>query len=402
MSRPDRAPATRAALWKEVLHSWRDRSLVLLVFVGPLVLAIITTLAFQRISTGNADDIGIVTSDNGGITTSLVGRVMPSVTIGRTAIVRPVPVASYAKAVQETAAGDLAAAIVIPAGFTAEITAGKDPSITLITGTDNAVGVPVAENIVQSFVSQVVANRLGVQLAVTGPHATRLTPALLGEALKFQPAVKIVTTDAGSATVNPASYFGPSMLMLALFFCGQIAARALVSERRRGTLARLVMTGVPVRKVIVAKYVTAFVVAAAAAAVLLGTLALFGASFGNPGAMIVLTGLTGAAMIGVSSLIVMVARTEEQAAGLSTVAVFVLALLGGNFVPFSHTPPLLQKLSLLTPNGWALRGFAYLSLSPSNPFSAIAPQLVALACFALVAGVPAVVITRRMAWRHSV
>jgi ABC-2 type transport system permease protein len=401
MSKATRAPAARAAAWKEALHSWRDRSVVMLVFVAPLLMAAITSLAFQHLNNGNAADIGIVTRDHGAITTAFVKKALPSVTVGQTSLVRPIAVPSYADAVRETANGDLAAAIVIPDDFSSQVASGKNPPVTLITGNDNSVGVPLAETAVRSLVSQVTANRLGVQLAVTGPHAARLTPALIRDAVNFPQVIRITQNSVGSNTLRPASYFGPSMLILALFFCGQIASRALVSERRRQTLDRIVMTGASLGSIILAKYVTAFVIGAASAVVLLGTLSAFGATFGSLGALAVLIGLTAAAMIGLSSLVVLVARTEEQAASLSTVMVFVLAILGGNFVPLSHIPPLLEKLSLLTPNGWALHAFAYLSLAPSDPLSAIAPQLIALACFALALGAPAIVLARRMAWRSS-
>lgn len=36
---------------------------------------------------------------------------------------------------------------------------------------------------------------------------------------------------------------------------------------------------------------------------------------------------------------------------------FALALLGGNFLGPGAAPELLARLALLTPNGWALRGF---------------------------------------------
>ena len=40
---------------------------------------------------------------------------------------------------------------------------------------------------------------------------------------------------------------------------------------------------------------------------------------------------------------------------------FVLGIVGGSLVPLSELPPGLLRLTLLTPNGWALRGFAELS-----------------------------------------
>ena len=62
---------------------------------------------------------------------------------------------------------------------------------------------------------------------------------------------------------------------------------------------------------------------------------------------------------------------------------FVLALLGGNFVGPGAAPELLRQLSLLTPNGWALRAFTDLSTDAAS-LADVAPAIAVLAAIAAV------------------
>jgi linearmycin/streptolysin S transport system permease protein len=96
--------------------------------------------------------------------------------------------------------------------------------------------------------------------------------------------------------------------------------------------------------------------------------------------------------IGITALVVTLAKTDEQADGYSSLVVFTLALLGGNFVYLAQLPKALQRVSLLTPNGWALRGFVALVarnaglagiLRPLAVLAAFAAALLALATWRL-------------------
>jgi ABC-2 type transport system permease protein len=103
-----------------------------------------------------------------------------------------------------------------------------------------------------------------------------------------------------------------------------------------------------------------------------------------------------AAMIGVSSVGVLIAKTETQAAAVSSVLVFGLAILGGNFVPLSHEPPLLALAARLTPNGWALNGFANLATAVTHPLHSVALDLAVLAGFAVACGTLALLVAGRL------
>jgi len=385
----------RAVLGKELLHGWRDRSVLILVFVVPLLLAGITTLAFGRLAGGDAVAVGVVDHDGGTAAQTLVYQVLPGLEVGGTALVTTRLYSGDDVARAAVRKGTLAAAIVIPRGLGAGIRSGHPPAFTLITGDDTSLGVPVAEAVLRGFSAQIGAIGLAITVATTGPGAAAATQTLMLDATRLRDPVAVDDEFAGPRALRPAGYFAPSMVVIALFFCGQIAARGLVAERRRRTLARLVLCGVPPWRIVAAKYAAAFIVGGLSAAVVLGVFAAAGTAFGDPLVLVVLVLAATAAMIGVSSLVVLVARTEEQAGSLGTTVAFVLAIVGGNFVPLSRTPRLLADLALATPNGWADRAFADLSVAQGGAWSAVAPALVALAGFALAAGAPALLLSRR-------
>ena len=71
--------------------------------------------------------------------------------------------------------------------------------------------------------------------------------------------------------------------------------------------------------------------------------------------------------------------------GRGPFAAIALALLGGNFVPISQAPALLRKLTLLTPNGWALRAFTDLGTG-ARSLSTVATAILVCLAFAAVTG----------------
>ena len=72
------------------------------------------------------------------------------------------------------------------------------------------------------------------------------------------------------------------------------------------------------------------------------------------------------AVVPLTALVITLARTERQAEGMASIVVFGLALLGGNFVFVSAEPTIMRRLALLTPNGWALRGFTDLATNAGS------------------------------------
>jgi ABC-2 type transport system permease protein len=185
-------------------------------------------------------------------------------------------------------------------------------------------------------------------------------------------------------------------IMFVLFAIG-FTARSYFIERRDGTLERI--GAAPVRQgvVLLGKSLAVFVYSVAS----LGTLAVvssiaFEARWGPvlPAAALILAMST--VLVALTALVVAVARTERQADGFATIVTFVLLLLGGNFVLVSQAPETLRQLALLTPNGWALRGFTDLATGAAAT-SVIRPVLVVLGMAAAL-GAAAALVAR---WRSA-
>jgi ABC-2 type transport system permease protein len=388
-----------AVLGKELRHAWRDRSVLVLVFLAPLLLAGITTVAFGRLSGPGAVTIGVVDHDGGTAAQTLVYKVLPGLRVGGGALVDTRTYTHDAEVENGTRNGSLSAAIVIPAHFGTGVAAGHPPALRLLTGTDSSLGGPVAEAVLRGFTSQIAAVALAVQVTTTGPGARAGDRTLLIQASELRPPVDIQIQQASTTTLTPAGYFAPSMLMLALFLAGQIAARGLVAERARRTLARIAQAAVPMWRVLLAKYLAALLVGLLSGAVLLGVFVAAGTSFGSPWAAAALLVLSAAAMVGVAGLVVLVARTEQQAGSVGIAVVFLLAILGGNFVPPARTSPVLEWIALATPNGWATRAFADLTVAGDHPWTAVGPALLVLAGWALVTGTATAALAGRIVRR---
>jgi ABC-2 type transport system permease protein len=169
-----------------------------------------------------------------------------------------------------------------------------------------------------------------------------------------------------------------------MFFVVGMGARSLVAERRQGTLSRLLAAPIPARSLLAGKAAAAFVLGVASlAAMAVASTFLLGMSWGDPlsaGLLIVSTVL---AATGITALVLTLARTEQQASLYMSVVTMGMALLGGNFVSLDQAPELLRKLSLATPNGWALRGFRDLVFDQGGVTSVL-PALAAIGAFAVV------------------
>jgi ABC-2 type transport system permease protein len=192
--------------------------------------------------------------------------------------------------------------------------------------------------------------------------------------------------DATIAKASPLGYFGPSMAILFLYFSVGAGARALMAEKRIGTMARLRLAPVRFGSILVGKLAAIFAVALTSMLLLwAATVIVFGASWGNPLGVVVLCVATVIAISGIASFIAVSAKSEEGADGATAMVAFGLALLGGNFFPPGALPDLFEKLSRLTPNGAALQAFARLSIDHGN-ITVIGPALVVLGAVAVIFG----------------
>jgi len=370
--------AARLIAVADLRRRMRKRTFFLTAVVGPIVLATIISLAFGG-STFDAT-IGIVDDDGSPVSQRFVDGVTASEADGLS-----FEVLGSARAARTAVDdGDVGAAVVVPAGFADSLQTDAPGDLVVVTSSDGVISAEIARAVAATFTDRANAARLAAATSVAagGPVPTDDTLAAIDLP------VQVETTGTGG-DVSPAAYFGPSMGLLFLFLSVSAIARDLLAERRIGLLDRVRAGPVSDAAILAGKGAGVVVVGVSSLLVIWAVTSLgLGADWGDPVGVVLLIVAAALVVAGVAGLIAGVARTEQSADSLATAAAFVFALLGGTFIPPGSLPDTLQRLTVLTPTGWAMRGFAELSAGGGDVASVV-PHLLVLLGWALVCGLAA-------------
>jgi ABC-2 type transport system permease protein len=373
----------------------RNRSALLMAFVGPLALAVVFSVLVGG-AAGGTFELGLVDLDGSHITTSLVDSLVGD-TSNEAVQLRFVRSADEATARREVDDGDLGAAIVLPAGFADAAISAKATGMIVIRDPERPVAGQVAESVAATIASGYERVSLSVALFATLGGASP-TEETVSAARDRPPAVAFVDLPVGGRELSTGAFYGAAMAILFLFFTVGFAARSVLTERQAGTLGRTLATPASPGAVIAGKTLSVGLLGLAGfLTVWLVTSVVFDAPWGDSVAVVVLIVATVFAIAGVATFVASLARSERQADAATSVTAFVLALLGGNFVG-PNMPPLLRRLSVLTPNGWSLRAFTDLNTDAAGMFD-ITTTLVVLAAMGLVFGTVGVLRVRRVMLR---
>jgi ABC-2 type transport system permease protein len=202
-----------------------------------------------------------------------------------------------------------------------------------------------------------------------------------------------------AAPLSPFSYVAPSDLVLFMGITVLVLSSGLVESRRLGILRRLSAAPVRQRSIVAAEVLSLLCVAAAQSIglLLLGRV-LFGVHWGNLWAVGAVVALLALAVSGMSVLIGTWARSQEQAIAMSVVIGIAAGMLGGCVYPLDVVDSTVRAVGHAVPQAWAMDAFIKLIYHHAG-FAAVAPELGALAAFAIVLCALAVRVSARMLLR---
>ena len=379
---------------KDLRQRLRDRTAYIVGIVAPLVLAGLISLAFGRSGFQFHATFAVVDQDGGPIARAFVDDVLGDPGFRQAVTVRPM--ADRDQAVRLARSGAVAAAIVVPPGYSTAALAGQPVQLEVVRSANKAIGADVAVAVAKGFTAKVNAVRLSVATALAAGQAGSSPEALAAEAAHQEPAVALDERGAVRADIPPASQYAPGMGVFFMFFVVGMGARSLVAERKGGTLSRLLAAPVRSTSLLAGKAGAACAMGVAAlAAMAVASTFLLRMSWGDPVAASAVIVAVVLAATGIIAVLLTVARTEQQASLYMSVVTMGLALLGGNFVNLEQAPDMLRRLSLLTPNGWALRAFRQLAVDGGG-IASVLPAIGAIAAFAAVTFVLAAVRSHRL------
>lgn len=329
---------------KDLRQRLRDRSLILIAVVVPFTLAAIFGLTLHDVGGGRVHfSYAFVDQDHGVGAQLFRKRALDEAE--RRGIARVRKVSSLEEGRRLADRGSVAATFVLGRGFTPAIVGRRSATVEVIGDVDRPLGTLVARSIAEIFAGRVNATRL---TAAVLPHRRVTTPPSL---------IALRDVTAERKDLDSATFYSAGMAVFFLFFAAQAGVLSILEERRDGTLARLLVAPIARSAVLLGKTLTTVLVGVASMVTLaVASRFLLGADWGGPAAVALLIVAGVLAATAAMTFLATLARSAEQANTWASIVALVLGMLGGSFFPVGRAGGLVEKLSLLTPHAWFLRG----------------------------------------------
>lgn len=383
--------AVLAIAAKDLRQRFRDRSALVLGFVAPVAIATLMNAAFSGAEDFHATVV-VADLDGSELSAGLVGA-LGSDELADVLTVEVVDGAAAARAAVDD--GDAGAAIVVPVGFGDAVAGNRTADLEVSTSVDAELAGDVVHSIASGFAARLSATRLSVAAALAAGADPEGIDELVAAAVATPPPLAARDEPTGDRPLEGVAYYGPGMAMFFVLFAIGFTARGFCLERTQGTLDRIVAAPVSPHAVLLGKSLSVFVYAAASlATIALVAGSVLGASWGSPLGVAALCVAMAVSVVAMAAMVMALARTERQAETLASAFTFTLALLGGNFVFLSQAPEIMRRLAVLTPNGWALRGFTDLGTGV-GAIEAVGQPIVGIAAFTAVVALLAAWFARR-------
>jgi ABC-2 type transport system permease protein len=293
--------------------------------------------------------------------------------------------------------GDLAAAIIVPASYSERTLAGETVALEVVVDPASNAGPTVqaeVQRIAFRLASAAQIARLGAEAYVADSASVdesarqAFLQELLQRALQAwaTPPLAVSASASGAIEVNRSgasngfTHTSPSMMvqfgMAGLMGAGEI----LVLERKTRALQRLLTTAISRIEIIVGHFLAMFVMIFAQFLLLVGfgQLVLRVGYLREPLAVLLVMVTTALWTAAMALFIGTFAKTEEQVILFSLVPMFILAGLGGAWVPLEYTGATFQAVGHFTPVAWAMDGFENIVIRGLGLQSVLLPAAILL------------------------
>ncbi|MGD0751953.1 MAG: ABC transporter permease [Anaerolineales bacterium] len=347
---------------KDLMQILRNRMTFLFLLLMPVAFTLLFGLAFGGSSQPSDTrlPVGLLNQDGGLISADLHTLLASSTVIrldttpGRTATDLSALVGS----------GKLAAAVVIPSGYSQSVRNGSPLKLGFYADPSQASTATVESALLAA------SNRLAGAVRTAGIAANMTNdPAAFDPALAQaldawqNPPIKLSITSGISAKLqnqNIMSLAQSSPAMMIQFAIAGLltAATVIVNERKTRSLQRLLTTSITRFQILLGHYLAIFTLIFVQFLLLM----LFGQLLHVdylrvPLATLLVALVTAVCIAAMGLLIGVLAKSDEQAVVFSLVPMFVLSGLGGAWVPLEYTGAAFQAIGHVSPVAWALDGF---------------------------------------------
>lgn len=385
---------------KDLRQRLRDRSALIVAVVAPFGLAAI----FSLLLGGTDDPLSFTYAYHDGDGSEISAGLRDGALAGLedAGIATVVEVDSPDAARQAVDDDEADAALIVPAGFGEAVASGSAAEIEIVGATDAGFATQVLDAVANGFAAEIDGIRISVATAgaALGESDPAALAALAGRAAATASPITVEPTVVEAQQMSATTYYVAGMAIFFLFFTAQFGVLSLLTERRVGTLPRLVAAPIGPWAIVLGKALGSFALGIVSMAVLVvASTLLLGAEWGDPVAVAFLVLGAVVAAMGITALIATLARTEEQAGGWNAIVAVTMAILGGAFFNLSQGPEILARLSVITPHAWFLEGLDILAI-PSSTVADIVVPLAALFAIGIVTGAVGLLRARELVVRR--
>jgi ABC-2 type transport system permease protein len=303
-------------------------------------------------------------------------------------------------------------ALVIPAGFSADVQGGKQTTVRLMYGpaaSDSEVETVrlVADGVAAdlSLQTQLVSglSQMGSMMA----DAPQDVQVFTAERIKVQAETQFERAQASpllslsakwpdqitqsQEDFTPSTFGAAGFAIMFAFLTAQATASSIFVEKKEGTFRRLLAAPLGNWELLIGKMLPNFFIAilqmvliVAASVILLPLVGQEAPSLGNsPLGLILVTVLVALCSTSLGILLAALCRTESQVGGISTVFLWVAGMVGGAFIPSFVLGDFLNTIGKIVPHYWAMQAYDALMIRGQG-VADILPELGILAGFTAV------------------
>jgi ABC-2 type transport system permease protein len=384
---------------KDLAQIFRDRKSTLFLAIMPILFTLFFGSIFGSMAGGDPRlAVGFVDHDQSSVLSGGLYELLAASDAVRPVLLEGGEAESAARAVADA---DLAAAVIVPPGFSVQTVADQAsaPGITVVVDQNTPAG-QTASNAIQAAVTRLLGTvetaRLSAETfeARQGFESDAARQAYRNEALSLaseawrRPPLSVTVEQAVSPSAaeaklstNVYTQSSPGMIVQFVVFGLNTSALVLVLERKSGALYRLLTTPITRLEVIAGHVLAMFAVVLIQQAlfVVIGQL-FFGVDYARqPGAILLLMVMLALWVASLGLLIGAISKGEEQVIMWSLIAMFIFSAMGGAWFPLDVTGKAFSAIGHLMPTAWAMDGFQNIVLRGLGFGSVLVPAGILLA-----------------------
>jgi len=361
----------------------RDRKTFLFLLIMPILFTLLFGYAFGAFNRSLNDErlpVGFLDQDGTWLSRSLHDQLAASEVIRLQPGLRESP----ADLESLVAGGKLAAAIIIPAGYSHKILRSEAARLVLIGDTGSLAGRSVESEALTSVIH--VQNAVRTALIMEQAAGEERTPFdfTFSKALSAwkDPPIRVVESISSSIPVQDSgvsslAHTSPGMMLQFAIASLLTSAQVIVNERKSGSLRRLLTTSTSRGQILFGHFGAILVLNFDQFLILIVFAQFFlHVNYLNAPVATLLVAFCAALSVAALGLFIgVLVKNEEQATLMAMILMFVLSGIGGAWVPLEVTGRTFQVFGHLSPVAWAMDGFKNVTLRGLGIQSAWLPAL---------------------------